>query len=278
MTYLHNISRRNFILGLSCTCGSAILLPSCTEVEISGRKQFNILSDDFLYSKTFPAYEKFKSQTKLITGTTEYNNIVNIGYSIRDAIGVYYARIDEQNPTDNFQWEFVLVDDDQTKNAWCMPGGKIAVYSGILPIAKNNDGLASIMGHEIAHAVARHSAERASRSILMDASTYAFERLILGTSLTGYSRELYGQMRLLGLELPFSRNQESEADYLGLVFMSLAGYNTEESYLVWERMQKAKGGKGRAEFFSTHPSPKNRIIKLKEWIPQVREQYPPIKV
>ena len=156
MTHLHNISRRNFIFGLSCTCGSAILLPSCTEVEISGRKQFNILSDDFLYSKTFPAYEKFKSQTKLITGTTEYNNIVNIGYSIRDAIGVYYAKIDEQNPTDNFQWEFVLVDDNQTKNAWCMPGGKIAVYSGILPIAKNNDGLASIMGHEIAHAVARH--------------------------------------------------------------------------------------------------------------------------
>ena len=277
MTHLHNISRRNFILGLSCTCGSVILLPSCTEVKISGRKQFNILSDDFLYSKAFPAYEKFKSQTKLITGTTEYNNIVNIGYSIRDAIKVYYAKIGEQNPTDNFQWEFVLVDDDQTKNAWCMPGGKIAVYSGILPIAKNNDGLASIMGHEIAHAVARHSAERASRSILMDASTYAFERLILGTSLTGYSRELYGQMRLLGLELPFSRNQESEADYLGLVFMSLAGYNTEESYLVWERMQKAKGGKGQAEFFSTHPSSKDRIKKLKEWIPQVSKQYPPIQ-
>ena len=278
MTHLLNISRRNFIWGLSCTCGSAILLPSCTEVEISGRKQFNIFSDDFLYSKTFPAYEKFKSQTKLITGTTEYNNVVNIGYSIRDAIGVYYAKIDEQNPTDNFQWEFVLVDDNQTKNAWCMPGGKIAVYSGILPIAKNNDGLASIMGHEIAHAVARHSAERASRAILMDASTYAFERLILGTSMAGYTRELYGQMRQLGLELPFSRSQESEADYLGLVFMNLAGYNSEESYLVWKRMQEAIGGKGQAEFFSTHPSPKNRITKLKEWIPQVRKQYPPVKI
>ncbi len=278
MTHLHNISRRNFIWGLSCACGSAIFLPSCTEVEISGRKQFNILSDDFLYSKTFPAYEKFKSQTKLITDTTEYNNVVNIGYSIRDAIGVYYAKINEQNPTDNFLWEFVLVDDDQTKNAWCMPGGKIAVYSGILPIAKNNDGLASIMGHEIAHAVARHSAERASRAILMDASTYAFERLVLGTSMTGYSRELYGHMRQLGLELPFSRNQESEADYLGLVFMNLAGYNSEESYLVWERMQKTIGGKGQAEFFSTHPSPKNRITKLKEWIPQVKEEYPPVKI
>ena len=278
MSYIHNISRRKFIWGLSCTCGSTLFLPSCTEVEISGRKQINILSDDFLYSKTFPAYAKFKSQSKLITGTKEYDDVVKIGYSIRDSIGIYYASRNEQNPTDNFQWEFVLVDDDQTKNAWCMPGGKIAVYSGILPIANNNDGLASILGHEIAHAVARHSAERASRAILMDASTYAFERLVLGTSMTGYSRELYGQMRQLGLELPFSRSQESEADYLGLVFMNLAGYNIKESYLVWERMQEAKGGKGRAEFFSTHPSPKNRITKLKKWIPQVRKQYPPVKV
>tara|TARA_B100001123_G_scaffold434352_1_gene560763 strand:- start:230 stop:1063 length:834 start_codon:yes stop_codon:yes gene_type:complete len=277
MTCLKNISRRNFLWGLSCTCGTALFLPSCTEVEISGRKQINIVSDDFLYSKSFPAYENFKSKTKLITGTSEYDNIVDIGFKIKDAISVYYAKKETKNPTENFQWEFVLVDDDQTKNAWCMPGGKIAVYSGILPIAKNNDGLASIMGHEISHAVARHSAERASRAILMDAGTYAFERLVLGTSITGYSKELYGQLRQLGLELPFSRSQESEADFLGLVFMSLSGYNTEESYKVWERMQKAIGGK-QAEFFSTHPSPKNRIIKLKEWIPQVSKEYPPIKI
>ena len=277
MTCLKNISRRNFLWGLSCTCGTALFLPSCTEVEISGRKQINIVSDDFLYSKSFPAYENFKSKTKLITGTSEYDNIVDIGFKIKDAISVYYAKKETKNPTENFQWEFILVDDDQTKNAWCMPGGKIAVYSGILPIAKNNDGLASIMGHEISHAVARHSAERASRAILMDAGTYAFERLVLGTSITGYSKELYGQLRQLGLELPFSRSQESEADFLGLVFMSLSGYNTEESYKVWERMQKAIGGK-QAEFFSTHPSPKNRIIKLKEWIPQVSKESPPIKI
>ena len=277
MTYFSYLSRRNFILGLSCTCGASLVLPSCTDVAISDRKQFNILSDNFLYSKTFPAYENFKSQTKLITGTSEYDNIVKIGYNIRDAINVYYANLGEENPTENFQWEFVLVDDDQTKNAWCMPGGKIAFYSGILPIAKNNDGIASIMGHEIAHAVARHSAERASRSILMDAGTYAFERLVLGTSLTGYSRDLYGQLRQIGLELPFSRSQESEADYLGLIFMSLAGYNTEESYKVWERM-KEEIGNGPAEFWSTHPSSANRIIKLKEWIPQVNEKYPSIKI
>ena len=277
MTHFSNLSRRKFVWGMTCTCGT-LLLPSCADVAMSDRKQFNILSDDFLYSKTFPAYENFKSQSKLITGTSEYDNIVKIGYDIRDAINVYYANQGGGDPTENFQWEFALVDDDQTKNAWCMPGGKIAFYSGILPIAKNDDGIASIMGHEIAHAVARHSAERASRSILMDAGTYALQRFVLGASLTGYSRDLYNQLRQLGLELPFSRSQESEADYLGLIFMSLAGYNTEESYKVWERMKEDMGGKGPAEFWSTHPSPDNRINKLKEWIPTVKLQYPPISV
>ena len=277
MTHFSHLSRRKFVWGMTCTCGT-LLLPSCAEVAMSDRKQFNILSDDFLYSKTFPAYENFKSQTKLITGTSEYDNIVKIGYDIRDAINVYYANQGGEDPTENFQWEFALVDDDQTKNAWCMPGGKIAFYSGILPIAKNDDGIASIMGHEIAHAVARHSAERASRSILMDAGTYALQRFVLGVSLTGYSRDLYNQLRQLGLELPFSRSQESEADYLGLIFMSLAGYNIEESYKVWERMKEDMGGKGPAEFWSTHPSPDNRINKLKEWIPTVRLQYPSISV
>ena len=277
MSELLNLSRRKFIYTASCACGAAFVFPSCSEVAMSNRQQFNILSDDFLYSKTFPAYNNFKSQTKLITGTAEYDNIVTIGYKIRDAINIYYNSVGEENPTANFQWEFVLVDDSQTKNAWCMPGGKIAVYSGILPIAKNNDGIASIMGHEIAHAVARHSAERASRSILMDAGTYAFERLVLGTSLTGYSRDLYGQLRQVGLELPFNRSQESEADYLGLIFMSLAGYNTDETYKVWERMKEDMGGKGPAEFWSTHPSPDNRINKLKEWVPIVNLKYPAVK-
>ena len=245
---------------------------------MSDRQQFNILSDDFLYSKAFPAYNNFKSQSKLITNSKEYNDIVEIGNNIKKAIKTYYESSGQENPTINFQWEFILVDDDETKNAWCMPGGKIAFYSGILPIAKNEDGIASIMGHEIAHAVARHSAERASRAILMDAGTYALERFVLGTNISGYSRQLYGQIRQLGLELPFNRNQESEADYLGLIFMSLAGYNTEESYQVWERMKKSKDGPGPAEFWSTHPSPDNRIKKLKEWIPLVNAQYPAINI
>lgn len=271
MSYFSNLSRRKFIWEVSCTCTALLMLPSCADVAMSDRKQIKIFSDDFLYSKTFPAYENFKSQTKLITGTTEYNNIVKIGYNIRDAINVYYANIGEEDPTKNFQWEFVLVDDDQTINAWCMPGGKIAFYTGILPIAENNDGVACIMGHEIAHAVARHSAERMSTAILMDAGTYALEKFVLGQRLPRFSK----QLRTYGLDLPFNRSQESEADYLGIIFSNLAGYNIDESYKIWERMQE-KSGAGPAEFFSTHPSPDNRIKKLKEWIPEVRLKYPSI--
>ena len=273
MSKLINLSRRKFIYTASCACGSGLLFPSCTEVAMSERKQFNIMSDDFLYSKTFPAYNNFKSQSKLITGTSEYDEIVETGFNIRDAINAYYDGRGEENPTSNFQWEFVLVDDDQTKNAWCMPGGKIAFYSGILPIAKNKNGIGSIMGHEIAHAVARHSAERASTAMLADLGTMALEQLVLGQRLP----KAAGYVRQFGLNLPFNRRQESEADYLGLIFMSLAGYDVNESYKIWERM-KEDSGSGPAEFFSTHPSPDNRIKKLKEWIPLVNAQYPAIKV
>ena len=267
MSENHNLSRRKFIYSAGCICGASFILPSCTEVAMSERQQFNIYSDDYLYSKIFPAYNKFKTQTKLITGTSEYNNLIDIGFRTRDAINIYYKNKNEKDPTFNFQWEFVLVDDDQTKNAWCMPGGKIAFFSGILPIAKNNDGIASIMGHEIAHAVARHSAERASTAMLADLGTMALEK-ILGQKIPGGK-----YIRQFGLNLPFNRRQESEADYLGLIFMSLAGYNINESYKVWERM-KETGGSKPAEFFSTHPSPDNRIKKLKEWIPLVSNQYP----
>ena len=272
MTDFFNLSRRNFIVQLSCTCSASLFLPSCADVAMSDRKQIKIFSDDFLYSKTFPAYENFKLKTKLVTGTLESERIIEIGYNIRDSINIYYANNGEKNPTTNFQWEFILVDDDQTKNAWCMPGGKIAFYTGILPIAKNDNGIAAIMGHEISHAVARHSSERMSTAILVDAGTYALERFVLGQRLPRISK----QLRTYGLDLPFNRKQESEADYLGIIFSNLAGYDIDESYKVWERMQK-ESGRGPAEFFSTHPSPKNRIKKLKEWIPEVRLKYPSVK-
>ncbi len=273
MPYFANLSRRKFIWGMSCTCGASLLTSSCADVAMSDRKQIKIFSDDYLYSKAFPAYENFKSQTKLVQGTEESQKIIDIGLNIRDGINAYYKKNGEQDPTLNFQWEFILVDDDQTKNAWCMPGGKIAFYTGILPIAQNDDGIASIMGHEIAHAVARHSAERMSTALLVDAGQFALEKLILRQPLPNFSN----QLRTYGLDLPFNRKQESEADYLGIIFSNLAGYNIEESYKIWERMQK-ESGSGPSEFFSTHPSPQNRIKKLKDWIPQVRSRYPSIKI
>ena len=274
MTKMLHLSRRKFIYNTCCTCTSGLILSSCAEVALSERKQINILSDDYLYSQTFPAYENFKSQSNLITGTTEYDTVVQIGYNIRDAINIYYQHNGQENPTSNFEWEFILVDDDETKNAWCMPGGKIAFYSGILPVAKNEDGIAAIMGHEIAHAVARHSAERASTAMVTDLGIMALEQLVLGQRLP----QAAGYVRQFGLDLPFNRSQETEADYMGLIFSSMAGYDINESYKVWERMKEDMDGSGPPEFFSTHPSPDNRIIKLKEWIPLIKVQYPPIKI
>jgi predicted Zn-dependent protease len=266
-----NYSRRKFIQNAGCFCGASLFMSSCSQVAISDRQQFNILPDSYLYSKTFSAYEKFKSENKLITGTKEYNSIVNIGHKISDSINYYYKQRGKNNPTDNFEYEFILVDDSNTKNAWCMPGGKIAFYSGMLPIANNDDGIASIMGHEIAHAVARHSAERASIAMLADIGTKAFETFVIGQSLPGSK-----YLRKFGLDLPFSRSQETEADYLGLIFMSIAGYNIEESYKVWERMIEETKRGNNSQFFSTHPSPDNRITKLKKWLPIVSSRYPAI--
>ena len=192
---------------------------------------------------------------------------------MENSISEYFYQSQLNDPTAFFDWEYILIDNKKVRNAWCMPGGKIAFYSGILPIAKNKDGIGSIMGHEIAHAVARHSAERASTAMLADLGTMALEQLVLGQRLP----KAAGYVRQYGLNLPFNRRQESEADYLGLIFMSLAGYDVNESYKIWERM-KEDSGSGPAEFFSTHPSPDNRIKKLKEWIPLVNAQYPAINI
>ena len=279
MSVFNNISRRKFIYGCSCVCASSLILPSCTEVALSDRQQLNILSDDFLYSRTFPAYNNFKSQSKLITGTSEYNQIVDIGFKIRDAINIYYETNSQEDPTSNFQWEFVLVDDDQTKNAWCMPGGKIAVYTGILEVTKNNNGLAAVMGHEIAHAVAKHSVERASRGTLLNVGTKIID-IASGGVLSEVNRttgqNVVGLLSQIGIMNPFNRKQETEADYLGMIFASLSGYDIRETVKLWERMKESNKGKEPPEFMSTHPSSSNRINNINEWINEIIINYPPI--
>ena len=169
----------------------------------------------------------------------------------------------------DYNWEFILIDDKETLNAWCMPGGKIAFYTGILDITANTDGLASVMGHEIAHAVAKHSLERASQALAINVGTTILDIALEG-ALSSSSADDY--LVSLGLSLPFNRLQESEADYLGLAFMTMAEYDNNEAYKVWERMKKAQKGSP-PEFLSTHPSPKNRIQKIKNWIPEVNAHF-----
>ena len=250
-----------------------VFLTSCTSVSITDRKQLMILGDDVIYPEAFKAYKDFKSKTKLIESGKEIDKINKVTNNIKTAIKNFYKSEGKKDPTSNFAWEVVLVDNKEVKNAWCMPGGKMAVYSGILEIANNEDSLAALMGHEIAHAVARHGSERASQGLILDLGTMAVEKLLIGRPLTGDSRKLYDYFTTFGVMLPFSRSHEAEADYLGLVFMHFAGYDLDESYKMWERMDKLNSGNRTPEFLSTHPSSKTRIENIKKWIPLVKENY-----
>jgi predicted Zn-dependent protease len=250
-----------------------VFLTACTSVSITDRKQLMILGDDVIYPEAFKAYKDFKSKTKLIESGKEIDKINKVTNNIKTAIKNFYKSEGKKDPTSNFAWEVVLVDNKEVKNAWCMPGGKMAVYSGILEIANNEGSLAALMGHEIAHAVARHGSERASQGLILDLGTMAVEKLLIGRPLTGDSRKLYDYFTTFGVMLPFSRSHEAEADYLGLVFMHFAGYDLDESYKMWERMDKLNSGNRTPEFLSTHPSSKTRIENIKKWIPLVKENY-----
>ena len=250
-----------------------IFLVACSSVSITERKQLILLGDDVIYPQAFRAYEDFKNKNKLIKSGNNFNNIQEVTQNLKKAIKTFYKTRNKPDPTSNFKWEVILVDNKDMKNAWCMPGGKMAVYSGILEVANNNNALAALMGHEIAHAVARHGSERASQGVLLDIGTMALEKLILGQSLSGDSRKLYEYFANFGLMLPFSRSHETEADYLGLVFMHIAGYEMEEAIEMWKRMNKDGSRSQPPEFLSTHPSNKTRIENIKKWIPEVKKMF-----
>ena len=194
---------------------------------------------------------------------------------IRDS----FNRNEVENPTANFQWEYILIDNKKMRNAWCMPGGKIAVYTGILDATKNTNGLAAVMGHEIAHAVAKHSVERASRGVLLNTSTQLID-IFSGGKLSQVNRatgmNTVGLLSQIGIMNPFTRTQESEADYLGMIFSSLSGHDIRETVKLWERMKELNKGKEPPEFMSTHPSSDNTIKNLNNWMNDIIINYPPI--
>ena len=198
---------------------------------------------------------------------------------MENSISEYFYQTKTNDPTANFDWEYILIDNKKIRNAWCMPGGKIAVYSGILEVTKNNDGLAAIMGHEIAHAVAKHSVERASRGGLINTSTQVID-IFSGGKLSQVNRvtgmNTVGLLSQIGLMNPFTRTQESEADYLGMIFSSLSGHDIRETVKLWERMKELNKGKETPEFMSTHPSSDNRIKNLNNWMNDIIINYPTI--
>ena len=279
MSKINNINRRNF-LGLigSCTCG--VVVSSCTTVPITERKQLKLLSEASINRQAAQLYERVKSKAKLKDDEKQLNEIKDIGSRIEEAVSLYFDSVNMIDPTRSFRWEYILIDNDKIKNAWCMPGGKIAVYTGILKVTKNKHGLASVMGHEIAHAVAKHSIERASRSVILNIGTTALD-IFTGGAISRTSRsagvDVAGMLRAFGIDNPFGRKQETEADYLGLIFSSLAGYDIRESVEVWKRMKEEYKGQEPPEWMSTHPSSSKRIESLYKWIPEIIQKYPPIK-
>ncbi len=258
---------------------AVLLLPvvvwSCSTVPITGRKQLNFLPESELMAMSLTEYSQFLSENKVVNNTADAQMVKRVGQRIATAVETYFREHGMSDRIKDFQWEFNLVD-DKTPNAWCMPGGKVVVYTGILPFTRDETGLAVVMGHEIAHAVARHGNERMSQQMGIQLG---------GTALSVALNEkpeqtqnlflmAYGVGSQVLLTLPYSRTHETEADKLGLIFMAMAGYNPHEAVDFWQRMSQQDGQKP-PEFLSTHPADETRVRDLKAYMPEALKYYKP---
>ena len=274
------MNRRKFLNFIGSTC-CGVVMNGCSNAPITDRRQLKFISESKLNAQAAKIYEKVKEKEKMSDDIKSLNEIKDIGKKMEISISEYFYRTGVNDPTINFDWEYILIDNKKIKNAWCMPGGKIAVYSGILDVTKNTNGLASVMGHEIAHAVAKHSVERASRGVLLNTGTRIID-IASGGILSDINRttgtNTVGLLSQIGIMNPFSRTQESEADYLGMIFASLSGFDVRETKKLWERMRENNKDKEPPQFMSTHPSSSNRIKNLTEWENRVILDYPPITI
>jgi len=249
-----------------------LLLGACKRVAITGRKQVTLIKESELVIMSDQEYRKFLSQNKVVKGTKDAERVERIGKQIADAVEHYYRKNNLEVKIKDFAWEFNLVD-DAAVNAWCMPGGKVVFYTGILPICEDDDGLAVVMGHEVAHAVAQHGNERMSQGMMAQLGAAALS--IATTNQPEQTQNLfmqaYGAGAQIGILLPFSRKHESEADRLGLVFMAMAGFNPDKAPAFWERMSVLSGGQEPPVFMSSHPNSKTRVADLKAYIPVAKK-------
>jgi predicted Zn-dependent protease len=250
---------------------TAVLLSTCVSNPLTGKSTMALVNNSELFPMAFQEYEQFLSEHKVVTGTADARMVERVGRKIRAAAEKWFASEGQSGYLRDYRWEYHLVESNEV-NAWCMPGGKIVVYTGILPLTRTEDGLATVMGHEVAHALLNHGQQRMSAGVLQQLGAAGLGIAVSGTSESTQALTMlaYGVgSQVLGT-LPFSREHESEADHYGLILMAIAGYKPDESVPFWERMA-AKGG-GAPEFLSTHPSDATRVRQLREWIPEAKRK------
>ena len=249
-----------------------LFIAGCSSVPITGRKQLNLVSDQEVLSLSLQQYGEYMQTAPQSTDAQAKAMVARVGQNIANAVKVYYQAVGAESMLNGYSWEFSLIRDGQV-NAFCMPGGKIVVYEGILPYTQDEAGLAVVLGHEVAHAIAKHSNERMSHQIAAGYGAVALDALLSKSS--GQARQIgqtvFGLGAEFGVMLPYSRKQEFEADLLGLIFMSIAGYNPNAAVSFWQRMSQQ--GSAAPEFMSTHPSDGNRIAEIQRHLPEAMEYY-----
>lgn len=259
--------------------GLLVLLAGCSRNTITGRKQLQLYNEADIQSMAAQEYRQFLTDNKVVSSNAnkDAEMVTRVGKRISTAITQFYTDKGLAKELEGFAWEYHLVDSKDV-NAWCMPGGKIVVYTGLLPITQNEAALAAVMGHEIAHALAKHGNERMSQSAVQQLGGVAVSVAIANKSPEAQNliMSAYGIGSTVGGILPFSRKHELEADKLGLIYAALAGYNPQEAIPLWERMAKAGGGQKPPEFLSTHPAEETRIEQLRKLMPEALKYYKPM--
>lgn len=254
---------------------TAVFLSSCASVPVTGRRQLNLIPGSTMLSMSAQQYGDFLKSNKVVSADEKQTQLVrSVGLKIQHAVEAYFSQNNLSDQLNGYNWEFNLVESKDV-NAWCMPGGKVVVYTGILAVTKTEAGLAVVLGHEIAHAVAQHGNERMSQGLLAQFGGMAVSQLL--AEKPEQTKQLYltafGLGAQFGVLLPFSRTQESEADHLGLIFMAMAGYDPNEAVTFWQRMSEHKKGEAPPEFMSTHPADQTRIEDIKRELPEALTYY-----
>ncbi|WP_299126836.1 M48 family metallopeptidase [uncultured Winogradskyella sp.] len=248
-----------------------IVVVSCATNPFTGKKTMAFVGNDQLFPAAFAQYNQVLSENDVVTGTSDSEMITRVGQRIAVAAERYLNANGHQGYLDDYKWEYKLIQSEQV-NAWCMPGGKIAFYTGILPIAQNETGVAAIMGHEVAHALANHGQQRMSAAYLQQGIAVAGNIALANDENLGIYNQAYGVVSNVAGMLPFSRSHETEADKIGSLLMAIAGYNPDEASELWKRMKANSGGQAPPEFLSTHPSNDTRIANLKAMAPKSKAE------